>query len=77
MWQQGDIDVAPFLRYERYNTQNAVAVGYTADSLNDETVTTVGVNLKLHPQVVLKADIQNFKADNSKDRFNLGVGYMF
>ena len=77
VWQQGDIDVAPFLRYERYNTQNAVAVGYTADPLNDETVTTVGVNLKLHPQVVLKADIQNFKADNLKDRFNLGVGYMF
>ena len=77
VWQQGDMDVAPFMRYERYNTQDSVAAGKTADPLNDETVTTVGVNFKLHPQVVLKADIQNFKADNSKDRFNLGVGYMF
>lgn len=77
VWQQGDLDVAPFMRYERYNTQDSVAAGKTADPLNDETVTTVGVNFKLHPQVVLKADIQNFKADNSKDRFNLGVGYMF
>lgn len=76
-WQQGDLDVAPFIRYERYNTQVSVAAGYTTDPLNDETVTTVGVNFKLHPQVVLKADIQNFKADNLKDRFNLGVGYMF
>ena len=77
VWQQGDMDVAPFVRYERYNTQASVATGYTADPLNDETVTTVGVNFKLHPKVVLKADIQNFKQNNLKDRINLGVGYMF
>lgn len=77
VWQQGDMDVTPFVRYERYNTQDSVAAGYTADPMNDETVTTAGVNFKLHPQVVLKADIQNYKADNLKDRFNLGVGYMF
>ena len=71
------MDAAPFIRYERYNTQDSVGAGYTADPLNDETVTTVGVNFKLHPQVVVKADIQNFKANNLKDRFNLGVGYMF
>lgn len=77
IWKKGDLDVAPFLRYERYNTQAAVAEGYTADPVNNETVTTLGVNFKLHPQVVVKADVQNFKADNKKDRFNLGVGYMF
>ncbi len=77
VWQDGDMDATPFVRHERYNTQETVAAGYTTDPLNDETVTTVGVNFKLHPQVVLKADHQNFKADNVKDRFNLGVGYMF
>ena len=77
VWQDGDKDVTPFVRYERYNTQESVAAGYTTDPLNDETVTTAGVNFRLHPQVVLKADIQNYKADNLKDRFNLGVGYMF
>ena len=77
VWQDGDKDVTPFARYERYNTQESVAAGYTTDPLNDETVTTAGVNFRLHPQVVLKADIQNYKADNLKDRFNLGVGYMF
>ena len=69
--------MTPFVRYERYNTQDTVAAGYLADPMNNETVTTIGVNFKLHPQVVLKADIQNFKMDNLKDRINLGIGYMF
>ena len=77
VWKKGDLDVAPFLRYERYNTQQEVDAGYATDPNNDETVTTVGVNFKLHPQVVLKADFQDYKTDSTKDRINLGVGYMF
>lgn len=77
VWQRGDMDLAPFVRYERYNTQPQVAGGFTADPLNDERVVTTGVNFKLHPQVVLKADYQKYHADTSKDRINLGVGYMF
>ena len=77
VWQQGDLDVAPFVRYERYNTQASVADGYTVDPKNSETVITRGVNFKLHPQVVLKADYQDYKTDNKKDRINLGMGYMF
>jgi len=73
VWKSGDLDVAPFLRYERYNTQQAVDEGYTSDINNDETVTTAGVNVKLHPQVVLKADFQRYQTDSRKDRINLGV----
>ena len=72
-----EMELAPFGRYERYNTQAGVPNGLTADPKNNETVTTLGVNFKLHPQVVFKMDYQNFKQDNRKDRFNLGVGYMF
>jgi Outer membrane protein beta-barrel domain/Phosphate-selective porin O and P len=72
-----EMELAPFARYERYNTQASVASGFSADPKNNERVTTVGVNFKLHPQVVFKADYQNFKEDSKKDRFNLGVGYMF
>jgi hypothetical protein len=72
-----DKEIAPFVRYERYNTQDSVAKGFLADPKNNEKVTTFGLNFKLHPQVVLKADYQDFKEDNTKDRFNLGVGYMF
>jgi hypothetical protein len=77
VWKRGDADLAPFVRFERYNTQREVADGFAADPLNDERVTTVGVNFKIHPQVVFKADYQNFRADNTLDRVNLGVGYMF
>ncbi len=72
-----DMEVAPFARYERYNTQASVPSGFTADAKNNERVTTFGVNFKLHPQVVFKADYQDFQKDPQKDRFNLGVGYMF
>ena len=77
LWKRGDLDLAPFVRFERYNTQRSVAEGFSADPLNDERVSSVGVNYYVHPQVVLKADFQNFRADDTKDRFNLGVGYMF
>lgn len=77
VWRRGDYDLAPFVRYEKYNTQQKVADGFTADPLNDERVITAGVNFKLHPQVVVKADYQKYKADAGKDRLNLGVGYMF
>ena len=77
VWKQADLDVAPFVRYERYNTQEEVDAGFTIDPNNEEAVTTMGVNFKLHPQVVMKIDVQNYTTDNSKDRLNIGVGYMF
>lgn len=76
-WQSGDYDLAPFVRYERYNTQKEVAAGFTIDPKNDERVLTAGLSFKLHPQVVLKADYQNYRADNLKDKWNLGIGVMF
>ncbi len=72
-----EMELAPFARYERYNTQASVPSGFSADPKNNERVTTLGVNFKLHPQVVFKADFQDFKEDPKKDRFSLGVGYMF
>ena len=78
VWKSGDLDVAPFLRHEKYNTQQEVDEGYIKDLNNYQTVTTVGVNFKLHPQVVVKADYQSYAMDSkNKNRINLGVGYMF
>lgn len=76
-WQHGDYDLVPFLRLERYNTQEEVAAGYNTDPKNTERVVTAGVTFKLHPQVVLKADFQDYRTDDTKDRWNLGIGYMF
>lgn len=75
--KQGNHDLAPFLRYERYNTQRTVDAGFSRDPKNDEKVVTIGLQYKPHPQVVIKADYQNYIADNKKDRWNLGIGFSF
>lgn len=77
LWKSGDMSLSPFVRYERYNTQASVDAGYSADPNNNEKLWTVGANFNLSPEVVFKADWQNYQTDNTKDRFNLGVGYMF
>ncbi len=74
---KNDMVAAPFVRYEEYNTQKEVAAGYTKDPLNDEQVTTVGLNFYVHPQVVFKIDTQDYSTDNKKDRWNVGIGWMF
>lgn len=77
VWKNDEMRLSPFVRYERYNTQASVDAGYVTDALNDETVLTAGANFNLSRDVVFKADWQNYRQDNRKDRFNLGVGYMF
>lgn len=74
---KNEMILAPFARYEEYNTQEKVAPGFTIDPLNDEQVVTAGVNFYVHPQVVFKADVQDYETDNTKDRFNIGIGWMF
>lgn len=74
---KNDMSVAPFVRYAKYDTQKEVASGYTINPLNDEQVTTVGLNFYVHPQVVLKVDVQDYDTDNTKDRFDFGIGWMF
>lgn len=79
VYKEDKVDVAPFVRLERYEIkqQEDPANGLLQDPNNFERVTTVGVNVKLHPQVVLKTDVQRYHTDKSKDRFNIGIGYMF
>ncbi len=77
VWKRGELSMTPFIRFEKFNTQKVVADGFTPDPLNNERVITAGLSFKLHPQVVIKADYQKFRTDSTKDRFNLGLGYMF
>jgi len=78
-YRNGNLDVAPFMRLERFEIkqQEDAALGVFQDPNNSERVRTVGVNFKVHPQVVLKTDIQRYSTDKTKDRFNVGLGYMF
>ena len=80
LWSQGDYSLSPFIRYERFNTAAKFAdigAGLTPEAAATESVITTGASFRLHPNVVLKADYQKFKVDNLRDRFNLGLGFMF
>lgn len=79
-WQHGEQSWVPFVRYERLNT----AIGYAGLPLGLAPVTepdtrtlTAGMSFYLHPQVVLKADVQHFMNQPALDRVNLGVGFHY
>jgi hypothetical protein len=79
VYKKGNFDVAPFVRYERIDITQAqdTANNLLRDPRNDERIKTVGVNFWVHPQVVLKADIQRYAADQTQDAYRLGLGFMF
>jgi hypothetical protein len=78
--KSGDYTLTPFVRYEQYNTAksySSVPLGLGVPTGPDERVVTLGASLRVGEGVVLKADYQKFKEDNTRDRLNLGVGYAF
>ena len=79
VYKQGNFDVAPFVRYERIDIRQAEDPGNNLlrNPNNNERIKTFGVNFWVHPQVVLKADVQRYATDKSQDRFSLGLGFMF
>ena len=76
IWKSGDYTLTPFVRYEQFNTAKSFS-GLDAPTGPEEKVVTLGAGLKLSEGVVLKADYQKFKEDNTRDRLNLGVGFAF
>ncbi|HJY78392.1 MAG TPA: porin [Burkholderiales bacterium] len=79
LYKADKLDFAPFVRLEGIDIrqQEDPANGLFQDPANHERITTAGFNFWVHPQVVLKADVQRYRTDSTKDRFDLGVGYMF
>ena len=47
--------LAPFMRWERLDTQQSVPDGFSENPANDRTEYTYGLTYKPHPQVVVKA----------------------
>ena len=79
LYKRDKLDFAPFIRLEGIDIkqQEDPANGLFQDPNNHERISTAGFNFWVHPQVVLKADVQRYRTDSTKDRFDLGVGYMF
>jgi phosphate-selective porin len=69
----------PFVRYERFNTQVAVAPGATVDQANLQTNWYLGANFKPIPQVAVKLDydIRTNAARTGRNQFNVALAYLF
>jgi hypothetical protein len=80
LWRKGDYSLVPFTRYERVNTAvsySNVFPGQVVSTGPDNQVWTVGASYYLHPQVVLKMDVQKYRNNSDLDRFNLGLGFHY
>ena len=79
-WSYQDYALAPFTRYEWVNTAASYAPvpqGLGVPTAPTEGVWTIGANFFVTPNIVFKADYQQFKADSSRDSFQLGLGLNF
>jgi hypothetical protein len=71
--------LAPFFRYESFDTQSSVASGFVRDLSKDTELYTLGLSYKPHPQVVLKFDYRRFETEEGHrpDDVNIGLGFIF
>ena len=73
--------LVPFVRYERFNTQEDVPAGFVPDETRNRTVVTAGLNFFPHPNVVFKVDYRQFDSKGGElpelNDLNIGVGFAF
>lgn len=71
--------LAPFVRYENYDTISRAPAGFADDPTFDRQIYQVGLQYKPIPNVVVKADYRNRVAKQGplSDDFNLGFGFIF
>lgn len=71
--------LAPFFRYEKYDTIARAPTGFPDDPTKDRRILQVGMNYKPIPNVVIKADYRNWTSAGGDlpDDFNLGFGFIY
>lgn len=71
--------LAPFVRWDAFDTQAHVPSGFERNPANNRKDLTIGINYKPIPQVVVKAEYQwlDDNADESRNQINFGLGYVF
>jgi hypothetical protein len=74
-------DVAPFFRYEKFNTQHRMANGFTPLPQFDRSAYTLGLSFRPHPDIAIKTDYQFLRNRSAvvpiSNRFNMGIGWWF
>jgi hypothetical protein len=73
------VALTPYVRYEAVDTQHRVPSGFTRDLSRDGTFSTLGLEVKPIPNVVLKADYQWIanEANTGRNQVNVNLGYSF
>ncbi|HEY1435488.1 MAG TPA: TonB-dependent receptor [Thermoanaerobaculia bacterium] len=73
------MNLIPFVRYEQYDTQAQVPVGYARNPENDVTALTLGAIYQPIPQLIFKADWQqkHNAAQTGVNVWNVLLGYVF
>ena len=71
--------LVPFVRWERFDTQDDVPAGFASDPANDVRLWTLGVQYRPIPQVVVKVDYQDAhdRARRGVNQWNVALGWLF
>jgi hypothetical protein len=71
--------LAPFVQYEKFNTQKEVDAGFTSNPVTDRSILTVGLTYKPHPNVAFKFDYRDNKnaAGTGLNQWNLALNYLY
>lgn len=71
--------LAPFFRYEMYDTIASAPAGFKDDPFQDQKIFQFGLQYKPIPTVVIKADYRNFTSPGGTlpDDFNIDVGFIY
>ncbi len=79
LWPGSKMNLIPFVRYEQYDTQAKVPVGYARNPENDVDELTLGAAFQPIPQLILKADWQQRQnaANTGVNVWNASLGYVF
>jgi hypothetical protein len=73
--RDGCAALIPFVRYENIDTQADMPAGIAANPANDSRILTVGLHVRPIERIVFKVDFESW--DDSFDRLNLSMGYVF
>jgi hypothetical protein len=80
LWRDSTHYLAPFFRYERYNTLASVPSGFdNYGGLYDRWIYQAGLTYKPIQNIAIKADYRNMNSAGGSlpDEFNLGVGFIY
>jgi hypothetical protein len=70
--------IAPYARWEDFDTQDDVPNG-TENPANHQTIVTLGLGARLHPNVIVKVDrmSRSNDAETSVSQWNIQFGYLY